>query len=93
MASWTAKWVLAKNAVLAEHGDALSGMTLAMVGLLGAHMVGDEAGPFSLPEILEAIGPGNGQTDDFGHAAVVAEDVLGLSSSDVPTGEGGVEWG
>jgi hypothetical protein len=46
-----------------------------------------------LPEILKAMGPGNGQADDFGHAAVAAEEVLGPSSSDVPTGEGGVEWG
>jgi hypothetical protein len=43
MARWTAKWVLAKNAVLSEHGDTLGSAPLALVGFLGAHAVSDKA--------------------------------------------------
>jgi hypothetical protein len=55
MASRTAKWILAKNAGSTEHGDALGGAPLAMVGFLGTNAVGDEAGPFALPEGLETM--------------------------------------
>jgi hypothetical protein len=32
---------------------------------------------FLVTEIFEAMGPGHGQADDFGHAAVVAKKCLG----------------
>jgi len=91
MAGWTIKWTLVKDACAAKHGDALGGSPLTVVGLLGPHALGDEVGPLALPEILEAVRPGNVQADDFRHAAVVAEEVLGPRGSDVPAGDSGVE--
>ena len=93
MARRTAKWVLAKNAVSAEHGDTLGSALLAMIGFLGAHAVGDEAGPFALPEVFKTMRTADFNTDDFGHAAVVAEEVFGPRGGYVATGQGGVERG
>ena len=89
----TAKWVLAKNAGSAEHSDALGGAPPPMVGFLGAHVVRDEAGPLALPEVFETMRTADFNTDDFGHAAVVAEEVLGPRGGDVTTRAGGVEGG
>ena len=93
MARRTAKWVLAKNAVSAEHGDALGSAPLAVVDFLGTNAVGDEAGPLALPEVFKTMRTADFNTNDFWHAAVVAEEVLGPRGSDVTAGEGGVERG
>ena len=49
----------------------MSGAPLAVVGFLGAHAVGDEAGPFALPEVFETMRTADFNTDDFGHAGVM----------------------
>ena len=89
----TRKWVLAKDAVSTEHRDALGSTPLAVVGFLSTHAVGHEAGPFTWPEILEAMGPDHGQAYDFGHAAVVTKEALGPRGGDVTAGECGIECG
>ena len=93
MARRTTKWILAKNGGSSEYGNALSGAPLAVVRFLGTHSLGDKAGPFILPELLEAVRPDNGQTDDVGHAAVIAKEMLGPRGGDVAAGQAGVKCG
>jgi hypothetical protein len=93
--AWIADWAAfartARGPNQAQHR--FSPVPLAMVGFLGSHAVGDEAGPFALPEACETMWTADFNTDDFGHAAVVTEEVLGPLGGDVTAGEGGVERG
>jgi hypothetical protein len=74
---WTAERVLAKNALAAEHVDAFGFAPLVVIGFLGPHPRGDEFCPIFLFELFETERPGNGQADDIGHVAIVAEEVFG----------------
>jgi RHS repeat-associated protein len=58
---------LAKDPLAPEHGDARERAPLAVVGLPGAHPLGEEVGPRAFCEILEALRPGDWQADDLRH--------------------------
>jgi len=87
----TVERILFESSCSTEHREALGGPALSMVGLCFAHTIGDQAGPFGLRKVLEATRADDLEADDFGHAAVVPEEVLGASGGDVSACDGSLE--
>ena len=93
MTGWTAERVLAKDALSAEHVDAVGFAPLVVIGFLGPYPRGDEFCPVFLFELGETVWSGNGQADDIGHVAIVSEEVFGAGGGDLTAGDGCLEGG